>query len=107
MQAVLTSALSNTTDIRSELRELFDRLETADNTSKNVIENEIVSFGETAIEFLIDKLTGSKGTKRGVAAMSLIRIGESSIEPLKQLAEANKNYSWVSNYIIQEIEGNF
>lgn len=108
MQAVLTSnTLSNMVDLKSKLTRLFEKLETADNVAKNSIENEIVNFGDTAVEFLIDMLTGSKGTKRGVAAMSLIRIGEASIRPLRQLSEANKNYTWVANYIIQEIEGNF
>lgn len=106
MQAVLTASLREV-DYKMELRTLFTELESADNTLKNVIENKIVSFGENAIEFLIDKLTNSKGVQRGVAAMSLIRIGEASIEKLKMLASANKNFAWVSNYIIQEIEGTF
>lgn len=39
--------------------------------------------------------------------MSLIRIGENAIKPLRQLADANKNFVWVSDYIIKEIEGTF
>lgn len=108
MQAVLsnngTKEIQNT---KAQLHTLFERLENADNTTKNSIENDIVNFGTSAIDFLIDKLTGSKGIQRGVAAMSLIRIGESSITPLKQLADVNKSCNWVANYIIQEINGTF
>ena len=108
MQAVLsnssTKELKNT---KEQLHTLFEKLENADNAAKNSIENDIVNFGTSAIDFLIDKLTGSKGIQRGVAAMSLIRIGESSITPLKQLADVNKNCNWVANYIIKEINGTF
>lgn len=105
MQAVLTSSMREMKNDMAELNSLFEQLDNADNVQKNAIENEIVSFGESAIDFLINKLTGSKGTKRGVAAMSLIRIGECAIRPLKELALANKNFNWVANYIIKEIEG--
>ncbi len=105
MQAVLTSSYENAKENSSQLRYLFDQLEGADNSTKNVIENEIVSFGENAIDFLVNKLTASKGQQRGVAAMSLIRIGENSIPSLRELAQNNKNFNWVANYIIKEIEG--
>ncbi|MCD8024103.1 MAG: hypothetical protein LUE64_01045 [Candidatus Gastranaerophilales bacterium] len=108
MQAVLAKgALREIKNIKGSLRALFENLENADNNKKSEIENSIVSYGESAIDFLIDKLTGSKGIQRGVAAMSLIRIGEGSINSLKQLAETDKNYSWVADYIIKEIEGTF
>ncbi len=108
MQAVLTTnVMREIKDTKNELSILFEQLNSADNALKSKIENEVVSFGDSAIEFLIDKLTGSKGVQRGVAAMSLIRIGENSIRPLRQLADANKNFVWVANYIIKEIEGTF
>jgi len=107
MQAVLTNTLNEITNVKDELNSLFEKLNTADNMAKSAIENNIVNFGASAINFLIDKLIGSKGVQRGVAAMSLIRIGEESIAPLKQLAVGNKNFEWVANYIIQEIEGTF
>ncbi len=106
MQAVLTS-MNELNNMGYELCTLFDKLDTADNSAKNSIENDIVGFGDKAIDFLIGKLTGSKGVQRGVAAMSLIRIGESAISSLRELAAENKNYEWVANYIIQEIEGTF
>ena len=106
MQAVLAATLGEV-DYKMELRTLFNELENADNMQKNSIENKIVNIGNNAIDFLIDKLTNSKGVQRGVAAMSLIRIGEASVEKLRMLAEANKNFRWVANYIIQEIEGIF
>ncbi len=108
MQAVLTNGtMRELNDVRLQLPSLFAKLDSADNTTKSLIENEVVNCGDSAIDFLIDKLTGSKGVQRGVAAMSLIRIGESSIRPLRQLAQANKNFDWVANYIIKEIEGTF
>ena len=108
MQAVLTNvAMRESGNVKTRLHSLFEKLNCADNIQKNLIENEIVEYGDSAIGFLIDKLTGSRGVQRGVAAMSLIRIGESSIIPLKQLANADKNYLWVTNYIIKEIEGTF
>ncbi len=107
MQAVLTKVSLMERTIGTELNNLFSELEGADNMTKSSIENKIVNYGESAINFLIDKLTGSKGVQRGVAAMSLIRIGETSVQALKDLANSNKNYTWVANYIIQEIEGTF
>lgn len=106
MQAVLANtAIREMENEKDELISLFSKLDTADNTQKNSIENEIVGLGSSAIDFLIATLTSSKGTKRGVAAMSLIRIGEDAIAPLKDLAEVNSNFAWVSNYIIREIQG--
>lgn len=104
MQAVLMNSTVRETS-ENQLFSLFERLENADNSLKNIIENEIVSLGASAINFLVDKLITSKGTQRGVAAMSLIRIGEAAVSPLRQLAEGNKNFAWISNYIIKEIEG--
>ena len=37
--------------------------------------------------------------------MSLIRIGEASIPSLKKVAENNKNFEWVAQYLISEIKG--
>lgn len=108
MQAVLANGrISEITNVKNELKSLFDKLNSADTMTKGAIENNIVSYGESAIEYLIDKLIGSKGVQRGVAAMSLIRIGEEAIKPLKQLADADKSVEWVANYIIQEIKGTF
>ena len=107
MQAVLTTTIREIKDERTELASLFEQLNEADNMQKNRSENEIVGYGDSAIDFLINKLTGSRGPQRGVAAMSLIRIGESSVEPLRELADSNKNFRWVANYIIKEIEGTF
>ncbi len=106
MQAVLTNgSILEINNIKSRLTSLFQELEGADNSQKSMIENEIVSFGADAIDFLINKLTDSKGVQRGISAMSLIRIGEAAISPLKNLSDSNKNFSWVANYIIQEITG--
>ncbi len=105
MQAVLTPSIGQMKDCKEQLGLLFDELNGADNMQKNRIENEIISYGADAIDYLIDKLTTSRGVQRGVAAMSLIRIGSEAVFALRQLREANKNFAWVANYIIQEIEG--
>ena len=35
--------------------------------------------------------------------MSLIRIGAESVSFLKKAADANKDFTWVANYLINEI----
>ena len=37
--------------------------------------------------------------------MTLIRIGDSSIDYLKKAAENNKDFEWVAEYLISEIQG--
>lgn len=107
MQAVLT----NNVNVQSEynldqtLERLFGDLDTADNMTKNAIENDIVKFGASAVDFLVNKVRTAKGAQRGVAAMSLIRIGEDSIEPLRQEAVKDKDFQWIANYLIREITG--
>lgn len=80
-------------------------LETADNTSKARIENELVNIGEDAIPSLVESLQIVTGRTRGILAMVLIRIGESSVECLKKAAKSNSDFEWVANYIITEIKG--
>ena len=83
--------------------QLVEILESLDNSNKNELENQIVSMGSTAVPVLVEQLQTSKGLKRGVVAMSLIRIGEASIEILKEAANNNKDFSWIANYLINEI----
>ena len=83
--------------------QLVEILESLDNSNKNELENQIVSMGSTAVPVLVEQLQTSKGLKRGVVAMSLIRIGEASIEFLKEAANNNKDFSWIANYLINEI----
>lgn len=85
--------------------EILVSLETADNTTKNKLENIIVDQGSDVVPELVNKLQVVKGTKRGVVAMSLIRIGEASISYLRKAASANKDFEWVAKYLISEIEG--
>ena len=80
-------------------------LEKLDNNNKNQLENEIVSLGSSAVPVLIEKLQTSKGLVRGVVAMSLIRIGEDSVSLLKEAANKNQEFTWVADYLINEIEG--
>ena len=80
-----------------------DLLETADNTTKNQLENILVDQGSAVVPELVNKLQVVKGVKRGVVAMTLIRIGEASVEYLKNAASANKDFAWVADYLISEI----
>ena len=85
-----------------QVNELLEKL---DNNNKNQLENEIVSLGPSAVPVLIEKLQTSKGLVRGVVAMSLIRIGEDSVSLLKEAANKNQEFTWVADYLINEIEG--
>lgn len=87
------------------LDEILTKLETADNTTKNELENILVNIGSSAIPQLVDQLQVVRGTKRGVVAMTLIRIGNASIEYLKKAAACNKDFQWVADYLINEISG--
>ena len=85
--------------------EILVKLETADNTTKNKLENELVEQGSAVVPALVSKLQNISGVKRGVVAMTLIRIGEASIEYLRKAASDNKDFEWVANYLISEIQG--
>jgi hypothetical protein len=85
--------------------EILVKLETADNTTKNMLENELVEQGSAVVPELVDKLQSVKGVKRGVVAMTLIRIGEASVEYLRKAASNNKEFEWVAKYLISEIQG--
>ena len=96
MQAVI----SNNSTISEKLDFL---LSDVDSTTKNDVENKIVSMGERVVEALVQKLRTLTGLKRGVVAMSLIRIGESSIAPLKALATEDSESQWMADYLLSEI----
>ena len=85
--------------------EILGKLETADNITKNRLENILVDQGSAVVPDLVTKLQEVKGTQRGVVAMSLIRIGEASVDYLKKAADINKDFAWVANYLISEIQG--
>ena len=85
--------------------DILCKLETADNNTKNNLENMLVAQGSAVVPDLVSRLQTVKGTKRGVVAMSLIRIGEASIDYLKQAATGNKDFEWVAKYLISEIQG--
>ena len=87
------------------VEEMLGKLETADNTTKNKIENILVDKGTAIVPELVDQLQVVRGIKRGVAAMSLIRIGEASVEYLKKAAHDNKDFEWIAKYLISEIKG--
>ena len=84
--------------------EILVKLETADNTTKNKLENELVEQGSAVVPALVSKLQNISGVKRGVVAMTLIRIGEASIEYLRKAASDNKDFEWVAKYLISEIQ---
>ena len=106
MQAVLSTQteISNN-NLTQTLERLFSDLDTADNMTKNAIENDVVRFGSDAADFLVNKIRTAKGAQRGVAAMSLIRIGEDSIKPLREESVKDKEFQWIANYLIREITG--
>ena len=85
--------------------QVSELLEKLDNNNKNQLENEIVNMGSSAVPVLVEKLQTSKGLVRGVVAMSLIRIGEDSVSLLKEAANKNHDFTWVADYLINEIEG--
>lgn len=85
--------------------QVSELLEKLDNNNKNQLENEIVNMGSSAVPVLVEKLQTSKGLVRGVVAMSLIRIGEDSVSLLKEAANKNQEFTWVADYLINEIEG--
>ena len=87
------------------VEEMLCKLDNADNTTKNKIENILVDKGEEVLPDLVNQLQVVKGVKRGVVAMSLIRIGEASVEYLKKAASCNKDFEWVAKYLISEIRG--
>ena len=85
--------------------EILCKLETADNTTKNQLENTLVEQGSAVVPELVNKLQSVTGVKRGVVAMTLIRIGEASVEYLRKAATDNKDFEWVAKYLISEIQG--
>ncbi len=86
-----------------DIQNILSELETADNNTKNRLENTLVSMGSNALDILVNKLQVVQGVQRGVVAMTLIRIGSASVEPLKRAAQSNKDFEWVARYLIREI----
>lgn len=86
------------------VNEILTKLETADNTTKNILENELVSIGTAALPQLVDQLQVVRGIKRGVVAMTLIRLGDASVKYLEEAAQMNKDFEWVAEYLIREIK---
>ena len=87
------------------VNEILTKLETADNTTKNELENKLVSIGTSALPVLVDQLQVVRGIKRGVVAMTLIRLGDVSVKYLEKAAQNNKDFEWVAQYLIREIKG--
>ena len=85
------------------VKSLLTSLESADAKTKCEIENALVEIAP--IEELVSELQAVKGVVRGVVAMSLIRIGETSIEYLNRAAKFNKDFEWIADYLITEING--
>ena len=87
-----------------KLQEILTKLDTADNTTKNQLENELVNIGTSAVPVLVEQLQVAKGVKRGVVAMTLIRIGTDAVDYLKKAADKNDDFKWVAEYLVNEIE---
>lgn len=95
----------NLAETTKDINYFLTKLEDADNKSKNEIENMLVDIGDKAVPELVDKLQVVKGTVRGIVAMILIRIGEPSVDYLKRAAKINKDFEWIADYLITEING--
>ena len=91
--------------IMETVNEILSKLENADNTTKNELENKLVNIGTSVLPQLVDELQVVRGIKRGVVAMTLIRLGDASVKYLKKAAEINKDFEWVAEYLIREIQG--
>lgn len=87
------------------VNEILTKLENADNTTKNELENELVNIGSAVVPQLVDQLQVVRGIKRGVVAMTLIRLGDASVKYLEKAAQINKDFEWVAEYLIREIKG--
>ena len=87
-----------------KLQEILTKLDTADNTTKNQLENELVNIGTSAVPVLVEQLQVAKGVKRGVVARTLIRIGTDAVDYLKKAADKNDDFKWVAKYLVNEIE---
>ena len=87
------------------VNEILTKLENADNTTKNELENKLVEHGTEVLPQLVDQLQVVRGIKRGVVAMTLIRIGDASIKYLEKAAQENKDFEWVAESLIREIKG--
>ncbi len=87
------------------VNDILSKLENADSSTKNELENELVNIGTSVLPELVNKLQVVRGVKRGVVAMTLIRIGDASVKYLKKAAEVNKDFEWVAEYLIREIKG--
>ncbi len=89
--------------MHNSISDILNKLENADNKIKSILENELVQFGKNAVPELVKNLSVVSGSVRGVVAMTLIRIGEPSIEFLKKAAADNKDFKWIAQYLITEI----
>lgn len=86
------------------VEEILGKLETADNTTKNRIENILVDKGKSVVPELVHQLQVVRGVKRGVVAMTLIRIGRASVEYLKKAAYNNKDFEWLQNTLFLKLK---
>lgn len=82
---------------------LLKAVESADQSTKNDIENQLVKMDEKAASLLSKELANFKGKTRGLIAMVLVRIGFKSISYLE--AESTTETKWIVDYIINEIKG--
>ena len=89
----------------SNINEVLNELENVDNTTKNKVENELVSMGTSVVPELVNQLQVIRGIKRGVVAMTLIRLGDVSVKYLQDAAKDNKHFELVTEYLIREIKG--
>ncbi|MBR1461514.1 hypothetical protein IJ596_07805 [bacterium] len=97
--------ISNGDKNMHSINDILNELDHVDNTTKNKVENELVSIGTSVVPQLVNQLQVVRGIKRGVVAMTLIRLGDASVEYLEKAAADNKDFKWVAEYLIREIKG--
>ena len=96
---------SNEFSLSSYIFYLLRAAEGAEPKVKAEIENNIVKLGTKAVPHLIDSMIVPEAVSRGLAAMAIIRIGFESVELLQDKADEFPEFSWVADYIINEIKG--
>ena len=74
------------------VNEILSKLDNADNSVKNEVENKLVKIGTSVLPQLVDQLQVVRGIKRGVVAMTLIRIGDASVKYLKKSVQYNIDF---------------
>ena len=86
------------------VEEILGKLETADNTTKNRIENILVDKGKAVVPELVHQLQVVRGVKRGVVAMTLIELAKLLLNILKKLLIITKILNGLQNTLFLKLK---